>query len=113
MHQHSASLARVFCAHLKEHLKTTLNVLNHVAGSNLLAVEDGLNQKVFWCTIFFVFLADATKEKQWLAALMEEFGYDSKDVILDIGMIDWEILFQVELCWGFKSVVKKIWWQCF
>ena len=65
MHQHSASLARVFCAHLKEHLKTTLNVLNHVAGSNLLAIENGLNQKVFWCFLlynFFVFLADATKE---------------------------------------------------
>ena len=43
MQQHSIALAKVFCAHLKEHLKTTLNVLNPVAGNNLLAVEDGLN----------------------------------------------------------------------
>ena len=67
MHQHSASLARVFCAHLKEYLKTTLIFLNHVARSNLLAVEDGLYQKVFWCFLlynFFVFLVDATKENQ-------------------------------------------------
>ena len=52
-------------AHMKEHLKTTLNVLNPVAGTNFLAAEEGLNRKVFWCLFvvqFFVFLADATKE---------------------------------------------------
>ena len=62
--QHLVALAKVFCAHLKEHLNTTLNVLNPVAGTNLLAAEDGLNRKVFWCLFvvqFFVFLADATK----------------------------------------------------
>ena len=59
------SLAKVFCAQMKEHLKTTLNVLNPVAGTNLLAAEDGLNRKVFWCLFvvqFFVFLDNATKE---------------------------------------------------
>ena len=58
------SLAKVFCAHLKEHLKTTLNVLNPLVGTNLLATKDGLNRKVFWCLFvvqFFVFLDDATK----------------------------------------------------
>ena len=63
--QQSVALAKVFCAHLKEHLNTTLNVLNPIAGTNLLATEDGLNRKVFWCLFvahFFVFLADATKD---------------------------------------------------
>ena len=60
-----ATLAKVFCAHLKEHIKTTLKFLNPIAGTNLLAAEDGLNRKVFWCLFvvqFFVFLADFTKE---------------------------------------------------
>ena len=48
-HQYSVSLEKIFCAYLKEHLKTTLNVLNLVLGTNLLAAEDGLNLKVFWC----------------------------------------------------------------
>ena len=50
---------------MKEHLKTTLNVLNPIAETNFLAAEDGLNRKVFWCLFvvqFFVFVADATKE---------------------------------------------------
>lgn len=108
--QHSAALARVFCAYLREHLKTTLNVLGPVVGTNLLAAENGLNRKVFWCLFvvqFFVFLADATRDNRWLAALMAEFGNDSKDVLVDIGMIHREILWQVALIEDSKAVIKK------
>jgi E3 ubiquitin-protein ligase HUWE1 len=56
---------------------------------------------------FFIFLVDATRENRWLAALMAEFGNDSKDVLLDIGMIHREILWQVALIEDSKAVIKK------
>ena len=85
-------------------------MLGPIVGTNLLAAENGLNRKVFWCLFvvqFFVFLADATRENRWLAALMAEFGNDSKDVLLDIGMIHREILCQVALIEDSKAVIKK------
>ena len=79
-------------------------MLGPIVGTNLLAVENGLNHKVFWC-LFFVFLADATRENRWLAALMVEFGNDSKDMLLDIEMIHREILWQVAFIQDSKTVI--------
>eukprot|EP01018_Ginkgo_biloba_P030617 Gb_17424 [translate_table: standard] len=107
---HSAALARVFCASLRDHLRVTFNDLNPVAGSNLLATEDGLNRRVFWCFLviqLFVFLADATRENRWLTALMAEFGNDSKDVLLDMGVIHREILWQVALFEDSQAGTRK------
>ena len=77
--QHSVALTKVFCAHLKEHLKTTLNVLIPIAGTNLLATEYGPNRKFFWCLFVvqcFVFLANATKENaQYICSLLFSFIY--------------------------------------
>ena len=38
---------------------------------------------------------------------MEEFGNDGKDVLLDIGMIHREILWQVALIEDSKAMMKK------
>ncbi|GLJ53784.1 hypothetical protein SUGI_1147870 [Cryptomeria japonica] len=109
-HQHSNVLAQVYCEFLRGHLRATSDELDPVAGTNLLAAENGLNQKVFWCFFvlqFFVFLADATRENRWLAALMTEFGNGSKDVLIDIGRIHREILWQIALFEDSKVGVKK------
>ncbi|KAH9287706.1 hypothetical protein KI387_031823 [Taxus chinensis] len=108
--QHSTVLARVFCECLRGHLKATFEELNPAAGTNLLAAENGLNRKIFWCLFvlqFFVFLADATRENRWLAALMAEFGNGSKDVLIDIGRIHREILLQIALFEDSKVGIKK------
>lgn len=55
----------------------------------------------------FVFLAYATRENRWLATLMSGFGNNSKDVLLEIGIIHREIIQQVALIGDSKVVTKK------
>eukprot|EP00252_Welwitschia_mirabilis_P015868 TRINITY_DN35256_c0_g1_i1.p1 TRINITY_DN35256_c0_g1~~TRINITY_DN35256_c0_g1_i1.p1 ORF type:complete len:3600 (-),score=671.44 TRINITY_DN35256_c0_g1_i1:388-11187(-) len=108
--QHSTALAKAFCTHLRDHVCCTLKNLEPVAASDLLASGKDPDSKVFWCLFvvhFFVFLAGATRENRWMTALITEFGNEYKDVLIDIGKIHRNILWQIALQENTKTRSKK------
>ncbi|KAL8166110.1 hypothetical protein V2J09_007609 [Rumex salicifolius] len=96
---HSAPLARAFCSALREFLKKALTGFSVVSGSFLLDPKIKPDAGVFptlFLVEFLLFLA-ASKDNRWVAALLSEFGGDSKDVLEDIGRVHREILWQIAL----------------
>ncbi|GJW28728.1 E3 ubiquitin protein ligase UPL2-like protein [Tanacetum coccineum] len=96
---HSAPLARAFCSSLRDYLKTTLTGFNALSGLFLLDPKATPDAGVFsslFLVEFLLFLA-ASKDNRWVAALLHEFGNDSKDVLEDIGRTHREILWQIAL----------------
>nr|GEV63223.1 E3 ubiquitin-protein ligase UPL2-like [Tanacetum cinerariifolium] len=96
---HSAPLARAFCSSLRDYLKTPLTGFNALSGLFLLDPKATPDAGVFsslFLVEFLLFLA-ASKDNRWVAALLHEFGNDSKDVLEDIGRTHREILWQIAL----------------
>ncbi|KAL9666925.1 hypothetical protein QQ045_001269 [Rhodiola kirilowii] len=95
---HSVPLARSFCSALKDQLKKASNRLHSMSGSFLLdplATSDEVFTSLF-IVEFLLFLA-ASKDSRWVNALLAEFGGDSKDVLVDIGQLQREMLWQISL----------------
>ncbi|GMH04119.1 hypothetical protein Nepgr_005958 [Nepenthes gracilis] len=96
---HSAPLARAFCSSLRDYLKKALTGFNVVSGSFLLDPRTKPDGEIFsslFLVEFLLFLA-ASKDNRWVTALLTEFGGDSKDVLVDIGCVHREILWQIAL----------------
>ncbi|ERN14346.1 E3 ubiquitin-protein ligase UPL2 isoform X1 [Amborella trichopoda] len=107
--QHSSTLAQAFCSHLRDHLKQALDGLSPVAGSFLLAPGISPRKDIFsglFVIEFLLFLADASRENRWMAALLNEFGNGGKDVLEDIGRLHREVLWQIALLEDSKVNVK-------
>nr|GEZ03405.1 E3 ubiquitin-protein ligase UPL2-like [Tanacetum cinerariifolium] len=84
---------------LRDYLKTTLTEFNALLGLFLLDPKGTPDAGVFsslFLVEFLLFLA-ASKDNRWFAALLHEFGNDSKDVPEDIGRTHREILWQIAL----------------
>ncbi|XP_044510273.1 E3 ubiquitin-protein ligase UPL2-like isoform X2 [Mangifera indica] len=105
---HSAPLARAFCSSLREHLKKVLAGFGAVSGSFLLDPKMSPDAGVFsslFLVEFLLFLA-ASKDNRWVTALLTEFANDSKDVLVDIGRVHREILWQIALLEDAKLEVE-------
>ncbi|XP_031279241.1 E3 ubiquitin-protein ligase UPL2-like isoform X1 [Pistacia vera] len=105
---HSAPLARAFCSSLRDHLKKVLAGFGAVSGSFLLdprMVPDASVFSSLFLVEFLLFLA-ASKDNRWVTALLTEFANDSKDVLVDIGRVHREILWQIALLEDAKLEVE-------
>uniref|UniRef100_A0A7N0UIS5 HECT-type E3 ubiquitin transferase n=1 Tax=Kalanchoe fedtschenkoi TaxID=63787 RepID=A0A7N0UIS5_KALFE len=95
---HSVPLARSFCSALKDQLKKALTRLQTLSGSFLLdplSASDEVFTSLFILE-FLLFLA-ASKDSRWVSALISEFSNGSRDVLVDIGKMHREMLWQIAL----------------
>ncbi|KAK1269592.1 E3 ubiquitin-protein ligase UPL2 [Acorus gramineus] len=96
---HAAPLAHAFCSALGDYLKKALREFSSISGSFLLIPTSTPDSGLFSSLSiieFLLFLA-ASKDTRWMAALLTEFGNQSKDVLEDIGRIHREVLWQIAL----------------
>ncbi|KAK1316020.1 E3 ubiquitin-protein ligase UPL2 [Acorus calamus] len=96
---HAAPLAHAFCSALGDYLKKALREFSSISGSFLLIPTSTPDSGIFSSLSiieFLLFLA-ASKDTRWMAALLTEFGNQSKDVLEDIGRIHREVLWQIAL----------------
>ncbi|XP_039689425.1 E3 ubiquitin-protein ligase UPL1 isoform X3 [Medicago truncatula] len=106
--QHYASLARALCSFLREHLKSTNELLYSVGGTQLALVEPTKQTKVLKCIsslegvlALSVFLLKGT------TAVASELSTSDADVLKDIGRTYKEIIWQISLCNDSKTGEKK------
>ncbi|XP_057982343.1 E3 ubiquitin-protein ligase UPL1-like isoform X2 [Malania oleifera] len=105
---HSASLARVVCSFLKEHLKLTNELLVSIVGTQLANVEAAQRTKVLrslssleGVLCLSNFLLKGT------ASVVSELGAADADVLKDLGSVYREILWQISLCCDSKVDEKR------
>ncbi|XP_011044918.1 PREDICTED: E3 ubiquitin-protein ligase UPL1-like isoform X2 [Populus euphratica] len=97
-HQHSASLARAVCAFLREHLKSTNELLVSVAGTHLAVVESAKQAKVLrYLSSLEGILSLLNFLLKGNSTFVSELGTADADVLKDIGMAYREIIWQVSL----------------
>ncbi|XP_071741749.1 E3 ubiquitin-protein ligase UPL2-like [Rutidosis leptorrhynchoides] len=96
---HSGPLARAFCSALRGYLESTRDKFKILSGSFLLDPKATPNSELFsslFLVEFLLFLA-ASKDNRWVTALLQEFGNESKDVLVFIGDTHRQILWQIAL----------------
>lgn len=106
--QHSASLARAVCSFLREHLKSTNELLVSVGGTQLAELEVEKQTNVLRhlysleCILFLSnFLLKGT------SSVVSELGTADADVLKDLGRAYREVLWQISLCCDSKVDDKK------
>lgn len=106
--QHYVSLARAVCSFLREHLKSTNELLDSVGGTQLVLVESAKQTKVLkylssleGVLTLSVFLLKGT------TTVVSELSTSDADVLKDIGRTYKEIIWQVSLCNDSKAEEKK------
>lgn len=106
--QHSASLARAVCSFLRDHLKSTNELLASVGGTQLAVVESGLQTKVLR---HFSSLEGILSLSNFLlkgtTSVVSELGTADADVLRDLGSTYREIIWQISLCNDSKVDEKK------
>ncbi|XP_061367762.1 E3 ubiquitin-protein ligase UPL1-like [Gastrolobium bilobum] len=106
--QHYVSLARAVCSFLREHLKSTNELLDLVGGTQLALVESARQTKVLkylssleGVLTLSVFLLKGT------TTVVSELSTSDADVLKDIGRTYKEIIWQISLCNDSKAEEKK------
>ncbi|KAL1366395.1 hypothetical protein HN51_014224 [Arachis hypogaea] len=106
--QHYVSLARAVCSFLREHLKSTNELLDLVGGTQLALVESAKQTKVLkylssleGVLSLSVFLLKGT------TTVVSELSTSDADVLTDIGKTYKEIIWQISLCNDSKEDEKK------
>ncbi|KAK2383806.1 E3 ubiquitin-protein ligase UPL1 [Trifolium repens] len=106
--QHYVSLARDVCSFLREHLKSTNEVLDSTGGTQLSLIESAKQSKVLkhlssleGILALSVFLLKGT------TAVVSELSTSDADVLKDIGRTYKEIIWQISLCNDSKTEEKK------
>ncbi|KAL0443272.1 UNVERIFIED_CONTAM: E3 ubiquitin-protein ligase UPL1 [Sesamum latifolium] len=106
--QHSASLARAVCSFLREHLKSTEELLTLVRGSQLAQVEFSKRVKVLRClSTLEGILSLSNSLLKGTTTIVSELGSADADVLKDLGKVYREILWQVTLCCELKVEEKR------
>ncbi|XP_051125493.1 E3 ubiquitin-protein ligase UPL1 isoform X2 [Andrographis paniculata] len=105
--QHSASLARAVCSFLREHLKSTEELLISIRGSQLAQVEPSKRTNILkcLCTLEGV-LSLSNSLLKGTTTIVSELGSADADVFKDLGKAYREILWQVSLCCELKVEEK-------
>ncbi|KAK4487432.1 hypothetical protein RD792_005935, partial [Penstemon davidsonii] len=106
--QHLASLARAVCSFLREHLKSTYELLSSIDGSQLAQVEFSKRVKVLRClSCLEGILSLCNSLLKGTTAIVTELGSADADVLKDLGKTYREILWQVSLCCELKVERKQ------
>lgn len=105
--QHSASLARAVCSFLKEHLKSTEEILISFSGSQIAQVEFSKRTKILRClSTLEGILSLSNSLLKGTTTIVSELGSADADVFKDLGKVYREILWQVSLCCELKVEEK-------
>ncbi|XAR67357.1 Ubiquitin--protein ligase [Bertholletia excelsa] len=106
--QHSASLARAVCSFLKEHLKSTNELLASVEGAQLAQLEASKQMRVlkYLCSLDGI-LSLSNSLLKGTTTVVSELGTTDADVLKDLGRVYREILWQISLCWDSKVEEKQ------
>uniref|UniRef100_A0A5B6YM25 HECT-type E3 ubiquitin transferase n=1 Tax=Davidia involucrata TaxID=16924 RepID=A0A5B6YM25_DAVIN len=106
--QHSASLARAVCSFLREHLKTTNELLVSVGGTQLAQLEATKQTKVLRCLSSLEgILSLSNSLLKGTTTVVSELGTADADVLKDLGRAYREILWQISLCCDSKVDEKR------
>ncbi|KAI3703777.1 hypothetical protein L1987_73972 [Smallanthus sonchifolius] len=105
---HSASLARALCLFLREHLKSTNELLVSLGGMHLAQVEDSKRTKVSRCLSSLEgILTLCNSLSKGTTNLVSELGISDADVLKDLGVAYREILWQVSIGCDSKADDKQ------
>ncbi|XP_047340664.1 E3 ubiquitin-protein ligase UPL1-like [Impatiens glandulifera] len=96
--QHSASLARAVCSFLREHLKSTNELLDSVEGTQFSQLEASRQSKVLRCLCSLESVLSLSNcLLKGGGTVVSELGTADADVLKDMGRVYREILWQVSL----------------
>ncbi|KAM1099051.1 hypothetical protein ACFX15_005434 [Malus domestica] len=105
--QHSASLARAVCSFLREHLKSTNELLVSVGGTQLALVESAKQTQVLrHLSSLEAILSLSNVLLKGTTTVVSELGAADADVLKDLGSTYREIIWQISLCNDVKSDEK-------
>ncbi|KAA8527075.1 hypothetical protein F0562_008696 [Nyssa sinensis] len=106
--QHSASLARAVCSFLREHLKSTNELLVSVGGVQLAQLEATKQSTVLRCLSSLEgILSLSNSLLKGTTTVVSELGTADADVLKDLGRAYREILWQISLCCDSKVDEKQ------
>ncbi|CAL1353898.1 unnamed protein product [Linum trigynum] len=107
--QHSASLARAVCSFLREHVKSTNELLDSVRGTELSVVDSGKQTKILK---HFSSLEGILSLSNFLlkgtASVVSELGTADAEVLKDLGRTYWEVIWQISAHNDSKVEEKRI-----
>lgn len=96
--QHAASLARAVCSFLREHLSTTIELLDSIGGTRLADLECLEQTKVLRClSSLDGILSLSNSLLKGTTTVVSELGTGDADVLKDIGRVYREVLWQISL----------------
>ncbi|GAB2258516.1 hypothetical protein Droror1_Dr00014676 [Drosera rotundifolia] len=96
--QHSPALARGICSFLKEHLKSTNELLDSVGGKPLIKLESAQQIKVLRClSCVEGVLSLSNSLLKGTSTIASELGVGDSEVLKDIGKTYMEVLWQISL----------------
>ncbi|KAM7504309.1 hypothetical protein LguiB_003213 [Lonicera macranthoides] len=97
--QHSASLARVVCSFLREHLKSTNELLGSIGGTQLAEVETAKRTKLlrYLSSLEGIVSLCNSLLKGTTTTVLSELGNADADVLKDLGRAYRDILWQISL----------------
>ncbi|KAM1806044.1 hypothetical protein ACFX11_029236 [Malus domestica] len=97
--QHSASLARAVCSFLREHMKSTNELLVSVGGTQLALVESTKQTQVLrHLSSLEAILSLSNVLLKGTTTVVSELGAADADVLKDLGSTYREIIWQISLC---------------
>lgn len=106
--QHSVSLVRAVCSFLREHLKSTNELLVSVGGTQLAQLDAVTRMKLLRCLSSLEgILCVANSLLKGTTAVVSELGTSDADVLKDLGRAYREILWQISLCSDSKVEEKQ------
>lgn len=106
--QHSSSLAREVCSFLREHLKSTNELLGSVGGTQLAMVESALQTRVLrHLSSLEGILSLSNFLLKGTTSVVSELGNADTDVLKDLGCTYREIMWQISLCNDSKVDEKR------
>ncbi|CAL0306067.1 unnamed protein product [Lupinus luteus] len=107
--QHNVSLARTVCSFLREHLKSTNELLDSVGGTQLAVVESAKQTKVlkYLSSLEGLLTLSASLLKGTATTVVSELSTSDADVLKDLGRTYKEIMWQISLCNDSKAEEKN------
>lgn len=106
--QHSAGLARVVCSYLRDHLKSTNDLLVSIKGTQLLKLESAVQTKILRslsCLEGILSLSNFLLKGT--ASVISELSAADADVLKELGLTYKETIWQMALCSDTKEDEKK------
>ncbi|KAG4398664.1 hypothetical protein GLYMA_08G087600v4 [Glycine max] len=106
--QHYVSLARAVCSFLREHLKSTNEILDLVGGTQLALVESAKQTKVLkYLASLEAVLTLSVFLLKGSTTVVSELSTSDADVLKDLGKTYKELIWQISLCNDSKAEEKK------